>query len=196
VTTVLLTAFEPFGPRPGNSSLAALERVAAEPPEGVALATGVLPVTFDGAWPALRECVAETAPDAVLLLGQAARRGRVEVERVALNVADTDEPDNAGSCPRDEPVDPDGPVGLLATIPVRAIVDALRADGVPAAVSSSAGTYVCNATLYAALRHLDVPAGFIHLPCTPEQVVGEDVPSMDAAVSARAVRTALAVISR
>lgn len=193
---ILVTGFEPFGRVEGNSSAAVVERLATAPPPKVELGTAVLPVTFHGSWPALRRALhAQPAPPAaVLLLGQAAGRSRVEVERVAINVADTVTGDNAGAAPQDEPVVAGGAAGIFATIPVRRVLTAMIAAGTPAAISSSAGTYVCNALLYRALAELHVPVGFIHLPLLPEQADGSEAPTLSLEEMVTGVTAALAVL--
>jgi pyroglutamyl-peptidase len=192
---ILLTGFEPFGGRARNSSAEVVERLAGAPPTGVDLATAILPVTFAGAWPALERAVRTHEPDAVVLLGQAAGRATVDVERVAINVAHTTAADNAGDAPEDRPLVAGGPDGRFATLPVRAIAEALHAEGIPAAVSNTAGTHVCNALLYLALQHLDVPVGFVHLPLLPAQALDGAHPTMALPTSAAAVAVALRTIA-
>ena len=162
---ILVTAFEPFGGEDTNSSLDTLRAL----PRTADVTTAVLPVTFAASIPALREAVERTKPDAVLCLGQAGGADRVRVERVGINLDDARIPDNAGEQPRERPIEPDGPAAYFAALPVRRIADAIAALGIPAAVSNSAGTFVCNHVLYGLLHllaaeHPGMPGGFIHLP--------------------------------
>jgi pyroglutamyl-peptidase len=145
----------------------------------------------------------ETDPLAVLHLGLAAGRARIALERVAVNVMDYDTPDNTGYRARGEPCVPDGPAAYFATLPVSEILVALAAEGIPAYVSNTAGTYLCNQTMYGTLHQLarrghPARAGFMHLPLLPAMVAagGLEQPSMDAGLMIRAVEIALGVVTR
>ncbi len=169
-----MTGFEPFGGESVNPSLEAVRALAAWRPQGVTLGVAPLPVSTVGLGAALRAAVAAHAAEAVLLVGQAGSRIEVSVERVGINVIDARIPDNDGAQPVDVPVMPGGPAAYLATLPIKAIAAALRAAGVPAAVSNTAGTFLCNAGLYLAchLATTEFPglrAGFLHVPLLPEQ---------------------------
>ena len=127
----------------------------------------MLPVAFDAARAALDEALAEGAPVVALGLGLAASRRELSVERVALNLADAPIQDASGARPVDRPLAAFGPAARFATLPVKEITSALRAAGHPAGLSLSAGSFVCNAVLYALLERMEprgVPAGFLHLP--------------------------------
>lgn len=168
---ILLTAFEPFGGDAVNPSLEIL-RALANRPDVDAL---TVPVTFGGA----AETVLSHLPghDAVVLMGLAKGRKEITVERVAINIDDASIPDNAGDRPVDRPICAEGAPAYFATLPIRQIVEAIRAAGVPASISNSAGTYVCNHLMYSvlhALREMPVAAGFLHVPATPELV--QDTP--------------------
>jgi pyroglutamyl-peptidase len=163
----------------------------------------VLPVHHAEAAPEVLRLLDELDPVAVLHLGLAAGRARIALERVAVNVMDYDTPDNAGYRAQGEPCVAGGPVAYFATLPLAAILAALLAEGVPAYVSNTAGTYLCNQTLYATLHALTerrhpARAGFIHLPLLPAMVAagGLEQPSMDAALMVRAVEIALGVVAR
>ena len=171
-----MTAFEPFGGDTVNPTIAALEALRStvdggELP-GVGLTGRVLPVEFERAQQQISELITETDPHAVICLGLAGGRTRVNPERLAVNLMDARIPDNAGTQPTDEPVVPDGPAAYFSTLPVKAMVDALTEAQVPAEVSMTAGTYVCNTVLYRVLHSLActsthtgaIPAGFIHVP--------------------------------
>lgn len=192
---ILVTAFEPFGGETVNASLEALRRLA--PPAGHRLIKRVLPVEFGRAALLLREMIRETGPEAVICLGQAAGRSAVTPERAALNVRDASIPDNAGFQPKDEPCVPGAPAAYFSTLPVRAMLEQAAAAGVPAAISNSAGTFVCNDVMYGLLHavHTEFPtvkAGFIHLPCLPEQAKAHgDCPSMPGETAAKGLQAML-----
>lgn len=192
MTTVLLTAFEPFEGQPVNASWSAVRGVADgwdEPAEGAALVTALLPVSFARAPRRLAELLAEVRPDLVVCVGEAGGRSAVGVERVAVNVQDARIPDEDGAQPVDLPVVPGGDVAHLSSLPVKACLAAVLAAGVPGEVSNTAGTYVCNTVAYAladllaAGRAPGARGGFVHVPRLPEQVP-EGAPALDAAASA------------
>jgi pyroglutamyl-peptidase len=204
---VLLTGFEPFGSwREGgiNPSQRVVEALAAAPPPHLTLRTAVLPVAFAGAGPLLRALIDEHDPAAIVLLGQGGGAA-LRVERVGLNFQDIPgRYDNAGETREEQPIDRDGPAAYFATIPVRALVRRLNAEGVPAVESLSAGAYLCNHVLYVARRHCEqthrsAPVGFIHLPLLPEQAAAEPgrerPPSMALDTQVRGIRRALAFVA-
>lgn len=196
MTRVLLTGFEPFDGADVNPSWEVARLVAADPPEGLLVTAVRLSCVFGRAAEELRAAVRECAPDLVVCLGQAAGRPDVTVERVAINVDDARIPDNAGARPVDAPVVPGGPAAYFATLPVKACVAAVRAAGLPASLSHTAGTFVCNHVFYA-LMHLlaterpGVRGGFVHIPALPEQVLDRAQPSLPADVVAHALRALL-----
>ncbi|MGD6754631.1 pyroglutamyl-peptidase I [Streptomyces sp. BH105] len=196
MTRVLLTGFEPFGGESVNPSWQTAEAVAAAPPDGLSVTAVQLPCVFGESIAALRTAVAEHRPDLVLCLGQAGGRPGVTVERVAVNVDDARIPDNAGAQPIDTPVVPDGPAAYFSTLPVKACVAAMREAGVPAALSNTAGTFVCNHVAYG-LAHLlatelpDVRGGFVHVPWSPAQVPDGTAPSLPAETVAEGIRALL-----
>jgi len=171
-TDVLLTGFAPFDSAATNESWEAVrEAVPALVARGIDAEGVELPVEFGAASELLAEAVRSLRPRLVIAVGLAAGRTAITPERVAINIRDARIPDNAGASPVDEPVVPGGPVGHFSTLPIKAIVAALAADGVPAAVSQTAGTYVCNDVFYS-LQHLlatdpelaEVRGGFVHVP--------------------------------
>ena len=198
--TVLLTGFEPFDGETINPSWAAVQRLDGWAGPGFTCVAGLLPCEFGTARDALEALIARHRPQLVIAVGQAGRRAEVSVERIAINVDDARIPDNAGRQPIDDPIAPDGPAAYFATLPIKAIVHQLREAGIPAAVSQTAGTFVCNHVFYAAM-HAAVQggafrAGFIHIPYLPEQAVhhpGTASLSLDLVVQALqlAVQTSL-----
>lgn len=180
-TTLLVTGFEPFGGDAANPSGDAVRLLDGEALGGHTVRGAVLPCVFAEAPGRLRALVDAHRPALLLCLGLAASRRGFHFERVAINLIDARIADNAGAQPVDVPVDPAGPPAAFTTLPVKTMAAALRAQGLPAEVSYTAGTYVCNQVFHAAMA-LPVPrAGFLHL--------GGD---LDAGTVAAGVRMALA----
>ena len=177
---VLLSGFEPFGGDETNPSWEAVRAAAPRLCErGIEAVVLELPVVFERAAQILLEAVREHRPRLVLATGLAAGRTAITPERVAINIRDARIPDNSGAQPVDEPVVPGGPVGLFSTLPIKAMAAAARDVDVPAAVSQTAGTYVCNDVFYALQHALHTdPAlaglrgGFVHLPSADAIAVG------------------------
>ena len=199
---LLVTGFEPFGAHKANPS-EELARAVDGRRFGDAIVQGlVLPVHHRDAALTLVARLVEVDPTAVLHLGLAEGRARIALERVALNVLDYPIPDNAGCQAVDQPCAPEGPAAYFSTLPLRAMLAALTAEGIPAYVSNTAGTFLCNQTLYATRhaierRGLRARAGFVHLPLLPSMVAasGLEQPSMDLPLMLRAVEVALTVIA-
>jgi pyroglutamyl-peptidase len=200
---VLVTGFEAFGGHAANPSLEVAKALDGRAVGEAVVRSAVLPVHHAEAAPQVSRLLDETDPLAVVHLGLAGGRARIALERVAVNVMDYDTPDNAGYRARGEPCVAGGPAAYFATLPVAAIVAALVAEGIPAYVSNTAGTYLCNQTMYGTLHRLTqrrhpARAGFIHLPLLPAMVAaaGLEQPSMDAGLMVRAVEIALGVVAR
>jgi len=182
----LVTGFEPFGGEPVNASL---EAVRALPPQvgPLEVRTALLPTSYARALAALEAAIDENKPEIVLCVGEAGERAALCVERVAVNLQDARIPDNDGARPLDTPVIPGGPAAYLATLPVRAAVAALHAAQLPAEISMSAGTFVCNHVFYglmhlAALRGQPFLAGFVHVPRLPREPGDARVMALEDAV--------------
>ncbi|KUM01629.1 pyroglutamyl-peptidase I [Chromobacterium subtsugae] len=197
--TVLLTGFEPFGGETVNPSWEAVRRLDGAELGGARVFARRLPCVFGAALAALDSHLAELRPELAIAVGQAGGRPDITVERVAINVDDARIADNAGRQPIDQPIAADGPAAYFATLPIKAIVAGLRAQGIPASVSQTAGTFVCNHVMYG-LLHRRVPrAGFIHIPYLPEQAAGHPgAPSMalDDCVAALRLAVELALAHR
>jgi len=176
---ILVTAFEPFNGRDINPSQLILEQL--EAPESVILIKELLPVEFQATTKILKSLLKEYQPDIVLSLGQAGNRPEISVERVAININNCRSSsgqkiiaDNAGDMPVDEPIVEDAPQAYFSNLPVWDMVKAIQEAGVEAAVSYTAGTYVCNHVMYTVLHEVatnypEMKAGFIHVPFLPEQ---------------------------
>ena len=179
----LVTGFEAFGSDPVNPSLEAIRRL---PPRlgELGLSTRVLSTAFGRALEALEDAVATTGPDIVLCLGLAGGRAALSLERVAINIDDARIADNDERQPIDTPVVAGGPTAYFSTLPIKAAAAALREAGLPAIVSNTAGTFVCNHVFYglmhlAATRRPGMRGGFLHLPYLPQQAARQDgAPSM------------------
>ena len=170
---ILVTGFTPFGGEQINPSWEAVERLPDRIGEAVLLKREI-PTEFDAACAALRAQLDELRPDAVLSVGQYGGANCIRVERVAVNLRDARIADNAGAKPVDEPVVPGAPDAYFATLPTRRIVEKLRGEDIPAQLSYSAGTFVCNNLLYCALHESTqhdpaLRCGFVHVPYLPEQ---------------------------
>lgn len=200
--TILVTGFQPFGGQDVNPALEAV-RLLPQELAGARIAQVEVPVTYRQAFEPVSAAIEEFEPDAVVCVGQAAGYMCVNVERVAINVDDCAAPDNAGTIHCNVPILDDGPAAYFATLPVHDMVRAIEEAGLPAKVSNSAGTYVCNHLMYLVLDHAarkrpGMLAGFVHVPLLHEQVMRGDMvgkPSMskaDIAASLTAGLTALA----
>jgi pyroglutamyl-peptidase len=194
---VLVTGFEPFGGEAMNPSWEACARLPAAI-AGLRVETCRVPCEFRTAIEVVAKAIERHHPRIVLCLGLAGGIAQLAVERVAINVDDARIPDNAGAAPVDEPIAAGGPPAYFATLPIKAMAGAMRAAGVPARVSNSAGTYVCNHLLYGVLHYLaargsTARAGFIHLPYDEAQVLDKPgVPALSIATMARGVEAAIA----
>ena len=198
---ILFTGFEPFGGETVNPAFEAV-RLLPDSAGGMPIRRLRLPTSFRYAGETLLEAVDAWRPEAVVCVGQAGGRKTVTPEKVAINYIDARIPDNDGAQPADVPIRADGPAAYFATLPVRAIDEAIRAAGVPCAVSYSAGCYVCNFVMYTLLDHLaqtapDVLGGFIHVPYAAEQTAGKPAgtPSLTVAQMTQALTCAAGVIA-
>jgi pyroglutamyl-peptidase len=194
----LVTGCEPFGGEAVNPAFEALAQLS--PRIGaLAVAMRVLPAVFGRALDALGEAVAEIAPDIVLCVGLAGGRAALSLERVAINIDDARIPDNAGQQPIDRPCIPSGPPAYFSTLPIKAAVAALREAGLPAVVSNTAGTFVCNHVFYglmhlAATRRPALRGGFLHVPYLPSQAARHHgAPSMALEQIVRGIEIVLSV---
>jgi pyroglutamyl-peptidase len=185
--TVLLTGFDPFDGAAINPSWEAVRRLDGWLGDGFNVEVRELPCVFGDAAEALRGFVDELRPDLVIAVGQAGGRPEISIERIAINVDDARIPDNAGRQPVDVPIVAEGPAAYFTTLPIKAMAAAIRAQGIKAGVSQTAGTFVCNHVFYALMHHLRergqaVKAGFIHVPFLPEQAAAWPTPTPDMAL--------------
>lgn len=176
---LLITGFDPFGGETINPSWEAV-RLLPDIIGDYALTKLQIPTVFGDASRMVLEKSSILQPDAILCIGQAGGRRGITPELVAINLREANIPDNAENQPQNVPVAPDGPAAYFSTVPVRAMVDAIRSFALPASLSYSAGAFVCNDVLYTLLHHFhgtDTQVGFIHVPYLPEQAK-EGVPSL------------------
>ncbi|HAF96760.1 pyroglutamyl-peptidase I [Paenibacillus lactis] len=177
---ILISGFEPFGGSAINPTERLINDIKNESFADAEIRTVLLPVHYDECAELLLKEVRTFEPDAVIACGVAGGRTAVTPERIAINTKDVPPEsviaDNRGARPQDEPIDPEGPDGLFATLPIRAMVNRMKEAGIPAAVSNTAGTYICNNTMYAVLneirkRQLPILAGFVHFPASTEMAL-------------------------
>ena len=194
---LLLTAFDPFG---GETLNPALEAVKQLPDRigGVEIIKLEVPTVFGKSIDRVTAAIRQEKPDAVLCIGQAGGRRGLTPERVAINIDDARIPDNEGNQPIDRSIVAGGPAAYFATLPVKAMVQAIRDVGLPADLSNTAGTFVCNHLLYGVLHLLateypGVRGGFLHLAFPPEQAAGRPspVPSLPLADIVRGIAAAV-----
>ena len=176
---VLLTGFEPFNNGRLNPSEQLVLRIKPDDVPGAQIMTSVLPVVYGESAKALIALIEEHQPDVVICFGQAEGRTAITPERFAVNLDDASIADNKGSIRVDQIIQVSGPTAYESTLPVKELVSALKAEGIPAAISLSAGTFVCNHIFYElqhALRGKPVQSGFVHVPLMHEQQ--EDFPNL------------------
>lgn len=181
--TILLTGFEPFGGDAINPAQKALRWYEGRFIEGYSIYAKELPTVFGSSIEQLYEAIDEIKPELVICLGLAAGRPDITMERIAINVDDASIPDNEGNQPAGQPIFPDGPAAYWSTLPIKAMVNAMKEQGIPASVSNTAGTFVCNHVFYGLMHKLEqcggrVRGGFIHIPMLPEQAISRSGPSM------------------
>ncbi len=172
---VLITGFEPYGGRAINPADEVMKRLEGRRIAGCDVTGRSLPVRLHGLDACIDSLLEEMKPDIVLSLGLWPGESVIRIERMALNIADFAIADNTGSRPIDEPLMTAGATALMSTLPIRAIETALLNTGIPAQVSNTAGTFLCNACMYrflSAVARDEKPAkcGFLHLPYLPQQI--------------------------
>ncbi|OXM13472.1 pyroglutamyl-peptidase I [Paenibacillus herberti] len=177
---LLVTGFEPFGGSRINPTEQLMASIQEESFAGTVIHPLLLPVNFIECGDRLTGAIDRLKPDAVICCGLAAGRTSVTPERIAVNIMDVPAEalygDNSGARPQEEPIMDEGPDGLFSTLPIRRIVQELRQACIPSAISDTAGTFICNNTMYAALHHiqqnnLDILAGFVHFPASTEMAL-------------------------
>lgn len=194
---ILLTGFEPFHEQHLNPSWEVAKRLdGLQIGETHVVTSLLLPTTFTTSAEQLKRGFSEHDPDIILCLGEAGGRVQMTPERVAINVIDARIPDNAGDQPVDIAIEQNGPVAYWSTLPIKEMVAAMRLAGVPAGVSDTAGTYVCNYIFYTLMHHIQetgatAAAGFMHLPYMYEQTMEKPAPAWPVEWMVRGAQTAL-----
>ena len=196
---LLLTAFTPFDGERINPALEAVKLVK-DKIGNLLIVKLEVPTVFGKSIDTVREAIERERPDFVLSIGQAGGRAEITPERVAINLNDARIPDNEGNQPIDEPIFPDGENAYFSTLPVKAMVEAIRREGLPSSLSNSAGTYVCNHLMYGVLYYLDkrpvIKAGFIHVPYIPEQKKNKkEMPALELSEIVRGLEAAITAIA-
>lgn len=183
---ILLSGFETFGDNAENPSEKLMEVLPERLEKDLFLEKLILPVDHQIAPELILKAIHDDNPDGIIAFGLAAGRPRISLERVAINLMDFRIPDNSGAIISDKPINPDGPAAYFTTLPLRSMLLALIEAKIPAEISLSAGSYLCNQVFYTIMdkittNHLQVPAGFVHLPASPEAAAmgQKPMPSMD-----------------
>lgn len=197
---LLLTAFDPFGGASVNPAQEAVKLVA-DYIGDVEITKLEVPTVFGKSIAAVTAALDAVHPDAVLCIGQAGGRYGLTPERVAINMDDASIPDNEGNQPIDVPIFEDGAPAYFSTLPIKAMVAAIREAGLPASVSNTAGTFVCNHLMYGVLHTLatqypGIRGGFMHVPFIPSQTLQHPAPSMNQQDIARGIEAAIGAIAR
>lgn len=198
---LLLTAFDPFGGSSVNPAQEAVKLVADRIGD-VEIVKLEVPTVFGKSVDVVSAKMAEIKPDAVLCIGQAGGRYDLTPERVAINLDDARIPDNEGNQPIDKVIFEDGAPAYFSNLPIKAMVAGIREAGLPASVSNTAGTFVCNHLMYGVLYHIaksypGIRGGFMHVPFVPRQTVNlaAPAPSMCREDIARGIEAAIAAIA-
>ena len=195
----LVTGFEPWGREKYNPTEDVAKALDGKTVYGVKIYGYVLPVSFRKVMSLVPKLIDEVRPQIVVHTGLAPGASSIRIERVAVNLMDAKIKDNDGFKPRDETINPEGPAAYFSTLPTRKIFERMRKSKIPSVLSYTAGTFVCNCTFYTSLDYisrngLNTIAGFIHVPCVPQQVVGKpETPSMDLKLILMAVKTSIGV---
>ena len=196
---VLVTGFDPFGGEKLNPALEAIKSLPAQI-QGAEVRWLEVPTVFYKSAKILEEEIRLYQPDIVLCVGQAGGRKGLTPERVAINQDDARIPDNEGNQPIDRPIQLDGPPAYFSSLPIKAMVQAIKEEGLTASVSNTAGTFVCNHLMYQVLYLLEkefpnIKAGFMHIPYMAEQVVDKPhTPAMDLVDIVRGIEAAIRAI--
>lgn len=196
---ILVTGFDPFGGEPINPAIESVKQL----PDTIAGADIIkleIPTVCHTSLQVIKQAIEKYDPDVVLSIGQAGGRSDITVERIGINCDDCRIPDNEGNQFIDTPVYPEGPDAYFVNLPIKAMVQAIQASGVPASISNSAGTFVCNHVTYG-VRHLietnyqGKRSGFIHIPYLVSQVVDKkNMPSMELTTIVKGLTAAIEAI--
>lgn len=197
---ILMTGFDPFGGEKLNPAFEAV-KLLPDVIEGAEIIKQEIPTVFTKCGVVLKAAIEEHQPDVILCVGQAGGRSSISVEKVAINLAEARIPDNEKQQPRGMALEADGATAYFSSLPIKAIVKAVRAQGIPSNISYTAGTFVCNAIMYRLLYMIErdyrnLRGGFIHVPFDTAQVTEkpEGTPSMPIATIAKGLECAVSAI--
>ncbi|MGZ9793537.1 pyroglutamyl-peptidase I [Bacillus atrophaeus] len=198
---VLLTGFDPFGGETVNPAWEAVKQLNGEDAEHAVIVSEQVPTVFKKSLKILRQAIHKHQPDIVICVGQAGGRMQITPERVAINLDDARIPDNEGNQPIDEPISENGPAAYWTGLPIKRIVEHMKQNGVPAAVSHTAGTFVCNHLFYGLMDEINknsprIKGGFIHIPYISEQTLNKQAPSLSLEMIVKALRIAAATAAK
>ncbi|WP_315118881.1 pyroglutamyl-peptidase I [uncultured Clostridium sp.] len=181
---VLITGFDPFGGEKINPSFEAVKKID-DKVSGAEIIKAEIPTVFKKSIEEVERLITNHKPDIVICVGQAGGRFDISVERVAINIDDARIEDNEGNQPVDKKVFEDGENAYFSNLPIKAMVSEMRSNNIPASLSNTAGTFVCNHTMYGLLylinkKYPNIKGGFIHVPYIAEQVITkQNTPFMD-----------------
>lgn len=196
----LITGFSPFGGETINPALEIINKLADEIDNNTII-TGEIPTVFGKSITSLSHLIDTHKPDVVLCLGQAGGIDKIRIERIAINLDEARIPDNDGNQPSDAAINSSGENAYFTNLPTKAMVKSLHDQGIPATLSYSAGTFVCNHLFYGLMDHiithkLHIRGGFIHVPYVPKQAVGKaSAPSMSIDLMIEAIETLIRTLS-
>lgn len=191
---ILLTGFDPFGNESINPSIEAVKRCHVA---GVEMIKIEVPTVFYESIDVVSKAIDQHQPDVVICVGQAGGRVDITIERVAININDARIPDNKGNQPIDQKIYEDGENAYFSSLPIKQIVTDLNVAGIPASVSNSAGTFVCNHLMYGiAHRYKNLKCGFVHVPFIPSQVTNKNAPSMSLEIIVRGLETIIETMKK
>ena len=195
---VLITGFDKFGGDSINPSELAVNMLPNKI-DNIDIIKLILPTVFNDNYEFLKNTIAKQKPNILIHVGQAGGSKNIRIERIAINIDDARIPDNNGSKPIDKKIKVDGDTAYFATLPIKSIVKNLTDNNIPAEVSNSAGTFVCNHTMYQSLYLADkyfptIKTGFVHIPYIPEQVANKpNMPSMDLDTIVQALKNIITI---
>ena len=195
---ILITGFDPFDKDDINPSIELVKKID-EKIDNAQIFKVEIPTVFKKSGEILEENIKKIRPDVILCIGQAGGSPSISVERIAINIDDARIADNLGEKPIDEKIRVDGENAYFSNLPIKKIVEEIKKEKIPAEISNSAGTFVCNHLMYEALylakKYKNIKVGFIHIPYLPEQVLNKtNTPSMDLENSLKAINIALKTI--
>ncbi|MHA1866132.1 MAG: pyroglutamyl-peptidase I [Candidatus Heimdallarchaeaceae archaeon] len=195
---IVLTGFEPFGGSKVNPTAKLCEKLNNKTINNYKIISYIIPLHFHEINEFIETIFKSHIPSAFIATGQS-NRDRIAIERVAINIADARIPYNCGTKPYEQKLFPDAPVAYWSTLPVRKIKEKMLENNIPAELSYSAGTFGCNQIFYSLMHYVtkkkfNIPAGFIHVPSLPEQVLEKRIPSMSFELIEKGIRVAIKII--